>query len=300
MTKKMIIGIIAIILLLPPIGYFITKTGWYENFRQTRFLATVVANTQELETYQVNLKSNYDILGYQMELTSEGGVSQQNAMTTSHLNYLIKMNGYGVSPMTVELEQYAHWADDTKILYMNLNRGQWFKETNATIENYYQYFVDFNNLDYLDKIYKEAVKDETSNDFVILEDNEQQQVISVQVDFLESEKMIRILIGNLLKVSPNIDLTLIYQSAPKVNYTFTIDKVSKTILTYEIFYNEGIQEIVKQIQTQYPNSFATINDEKLSEMYLNLKVQISDMNQGDILEIPSQVVNQAVEISDLK
>lgn len=300
MNKKLIIGLIAIILLLTPVGYFITKTGWYENFRQARFLAAVVANTQELETYQVNLQSNYDILGYQMELTSEGGVSQQNSVTTSHLNYLIKMNGYGVSPMTVELEQYAHWTDETKTLYMNLNRGQWFKETNATMENYYQYFVDFNNLDYLNKIYKETVKNETSNDFVILEDNDQQQIISVQVDFLESEKMIQILIGNLLKVSPNIDMTSIYQSAPKVNYTFTIDKVSKTILTYEIFYNEGIQEIIKQIQTQYPTSFATINDEKLSEMYLNLKVQISDMNQGDILEIPSQVVNQAVEISDLK
>ena len=300
MNKKLIIRLIAIILLLTPVGYFITKTGWYENFRQARFLAAVVANTQELETYQVNLQSNYDILGYQMELTSEGGVSQQNSVTTSHLNYLIKMNGYGVSPMTVELEQYAHWTDETKTLYMNLNRGQWFKETNATMENYYQYFVDFNNLDYLNKIYKETVKNEISNDFVILEDNDQQQIISVQVDFLESEKMIQILIGNLLKVSPNIDMTSIYQSAPKVNYTFTIDKVSKTTLTYEIFYNEGIQEIIKQIQTQYSTSFATINDEKLSEMYLNLKVQISDMNQGDILEIPSQVVNQAVEISDLK
>ena len=300
MNKKLIIRLIAIILLLTPVGYFITKTGWYENFRQARFLAAVVANTQELETYQVNLQSNYDILGYQMELTSEGGVSQQNSVTTSHLNYLIKMNGYGVSPMTVELEQYAHWTDETKTLYMNLNRGQWFKETNATMENYYQYFVDFNNLDYLNKIYKETVKNEISNDFVILEDNDQQQIISVQVDFLESEKMIQILIGNLLKVSPNIDMTSIYQSAPKVNYTFTIDKVSKTTLTYEIFYNEGIQEIIKQIQTQYSTSFATINDEKLSEMFLNLKVQISDMNQGDILEIPSQVVNQAVEISDLK
>lgn len=300
MTKKMIIGIIAIILLLTPLGYFITKTGWYENFRQARFLAAVVANTQELETYQVNLQSNYDILGYQMELTSEGGVSQQNAITTSHLNYLIKMNGYGVSPMTVELEQYAHWADDTKTLYMNLNRGQWFKETNATIENYYQYFVDFNNLDYLNKIYKETVKDKTSDDFVILEDNDQQQIISVQVDFLQSEKMIQILIGNLLKVAPNIDLASIYQSAPKVNYTFTIDKVSKTILTYEIFYNEGIQEIVKQIQTQYPTSFAAIDDEKLSSMYLDLKVQLSDMNQGDVIDIPSNVMNQAVEISDLK
>lgn len=300
MTKKLIIGIIAIILLLTPIGYFITKTGWYENFRQARFLATVVANTQELENYQVNLQSNYDILGYQMELTSEGGVSQQNAITTSHLNYLIKMNGYGVSPMTVELEQYAHWAEDTKTLYMNLNRGQWFKETNATIENYYQYFVDFNNLDYLNKIYKETVKDETSDDFVILEDNDQQQIISVQVDFLQSEKMIQILIENLLKVSPNIDLTSIYQAAPKVNYIFTIDKASKSILTYEIFYNEGIQEIVKQIQIQYPTSFAEIDDEKLSAMYLDLKVQISDMNQGDVIEIPSKVMNQAVEISDLK
>lgn len=300
MNKKLIIRLIAIILLLTPVGYFITKTGWYENFRQARFLAAVVANTQELETYQVNLQSNYDILGYQMELTSEGGVSQQNSVTTSHLNYLIKMNGYGVSPMTVELEQYAHWTDDTKTLYMNLNRGQWFKETNATMENYYQYFVDFNNLDYLNKIYKETVKNEISNDFVILEDNDQQQIISVQVDFLESEKMIQILIENLLKVSPDIDLTSIYQSAPKVNYIFTIDKASKTILTYEIFYNEGIQEIVKQIQTQYPSSFATINDEKLNEMYLNLNVQISDMNQGDVIAIPSQVVKQAVEISDLK
>ncbi len=298
MRKKIIIGLIAVILLLTPVGYLITKTGWYQNFRQAQFLAAVVSNTQKLKSYQVNLESNYHILGYEMTLKSEGEVSQQDAIT-SHLSYLIKMNGYGVSPMTVELEQYADWNHDTKTLYMNLNRGQWFKETDAPVENYYQYFVDFNNLDYLNEIYKRSTKDETSTDFIILEDTEDKQVISVRVDFLESEKMIQILIGNLLKVDPSIDLVPIYQSAPQVEYTFTIDKPSKTILTYELVYDEGIKEIVKQIQTQYPASFATISEERLADTFLNLKVQISQINQLGVVEIPTEILNQAVEVNQL-
>ncbi|MTM25141.1 hypothetical protein GMA87_12540, partial [Turicibacter sanguinis] len=167
MNKKIIMGIIIFILLLTPVGYFITKTGWYENYRQAQFLAAVINNTKNLETYHVSLNVNYDILGYQMELSSEGDVSQSDS-TVSHLNYLIRMNGYGVSPMTVELEQYAQWSAQNKILYMNLNRGQWFKEIDPTSDKYYQYFVDFNNLDYLNQIYKETVKNENANDFVIL------------------------------------------------------------------------------------------------------------------------------------
>lgn len=298
MRKKIILGIIAFIFLLTPVGYLITKTGWYQNFRQAQFLAAVVSNTQKLDSYQVHLESNYSILGYQMELQSEGEVSQKNA-TTSHLNYLIKMNGYGVSPMTVELEQYANWDHDTKTLYMNLNRGQWFKETNAPIENYYQYFVDFNHLDYLNEIYKQSTKKEASNDFVILQDTEDQQVISVQLDFLQSEKMIQILIGNFLKISPSIDLTPIYQSAPKVEYTFTIDKLSEIVLTYEISYDEGIKAIIKQIKTQYPFSFAAISDEQLDEMFINLKVQINQINQVEVVEIPNEILNQAVEVNQL-
>ena len=52
MNKKIIMGIIIFILLLTPVGYFITKTGWYENYRQAQFLAAVINNTKNLETYQ--------------------------------------------------------------------------------------------------------------------------------------------------------------------------------------------------------------------------------------------------------
>lgn len=299
MKKKIIISVIVFILLLTPIGYFITKTGWYENYRQAQFLAAVVNNTKDLENYHVNLIVNYDILGYQMDLSSEGDVSQRSS-TISHLDYLIKMNGYGVSPMTVQLEQYAQWAEDNKVLYMNLNRGQWFKEVNPSMDKYYQYFVDFNNLDYLNQIYKQTVKDETLNDFVILDDNDQQQVVSVQVEFLQADKMIQILIGELLNVSPDIDITAIYQLAPKVNYVFTIDKETQVVLEYQLSYKDGIQEIIKQLQSVYPSSFATISEDKLSSMYFNLKVKISEGTLKDEIEIPRDIVNSAVSVSDIK
>lgn len=299
MNKKIIMGIIIFILLLTPVGYFMTKTGWYENYRQSKFLAAVINNTKNLETYHVNLDVNYDILGYQMELNSEGDVSQSDS-TVSHLNYLIKMNGYGVSPMTVELEQYAQWSDQDKILYMNLNRGQWFKEVDPTSDKYYQYFVDFNNLDYLNQIYNETVKNEDVNDFVILEDDNQQQVISVYVDFLKADQMIQILVGELLNVSPDIDINAIYQSAPKVNYIFTIDKETETVLAYELSYKDGIQEIIKQLQSTYPSSFATISEDRLATMYFDLKVKISGENAGISIEIPSDVINSAVSVSDIK
>ena len=299
MNKKIIMGIIIFILLLTPVGYFITKTGWYENYRQAQFLAAVINNTKNLETYHVSLNVNYDILGYQMELSSEGDVSQSDS-TVSHLNYLIRMNGYGVSPMTVELEQYAQWSAQNKILYMNLNRGQWFKEIDPTSDKYYQYFVDFNNLDYLNQIYKETVKNENANDFVILEDNNEQQVISVYVDFLKADQMIQILIGELLNVSPDIDINAIYQLAPKVNYIFTIDKETERVLEYELSYKDGMQEIIKQLQTAYSSFFATISEDRLATMYFDLKVKISDGNKGNKIEIPSNVVNSAISVSDIR
>ena len=208
------------------------------------------------------------------------------------------MNGYGVSPMTVELEQYAQWSAQNKILYMNLNRGQWFKEIDPTSDKYYQYFVDFNNLDYLNQIYKETVKNENANDFVILEDNNEQQVISVYVDFLKADQMIQILIGELLNVSPDIDINAIYQLAPKVNYIFTIDKETERVLEYELSYKDGIQEIIKQLQTAYSSFFATISEDRLATMYFDLKVKISDGNKGN--EIPSNVVNSAISVSDIR
>lgn len=297
--RKIIITLMVLILLLTPVGYFMTKTNWYENYRQAQFLAAVINNTKDLKKYHVNLDVNYDILGYQMELTSEGEVAQGDS-TLSHLNYLIKMNGTGVSPMTVELEQYAQWSDEDKILYMNLNRGQWFKEVNPTSHNYYQYFVDFNNLDYLNKIYKKSVKDELSNDFTILEDSNNQQIISVYVDFLQADDMIQILLTDLLKISPDIDIDAIYQLAPKVNYIFTIDKTTEMILEYELSYHEGIQEIIKQLQTTYPNLFASISEDKLSNMYFDLKVNINGDNLSSGVEIPSDVINSAVSVSSIK
>lgn len=297
--KKIIVSLIVLVLLLTPVGYFISKTGWYENYRQAQFLAAVVNNTKDLKSYKVNLDVSYDILGYQMELTSEGEVSQGNS-TLSHLNYLIKMNGTGVSPMTVELEQYAQWSDEDKILYMNLNRGQWFKEVNPTSDNYYQYFVDFNNLDYLNEIYKETIKDKSLNDFMILEDNNEQQVISVYVDFLQADEMIQILLKDLLKISPDIDIDAIYQLAPKVNYIFTIDKTSETVLEYELSYDEGVQEIIKQLHSTYPTIFASINEDKLLKMYFDLKVKIDDDNLGSSIEIPSDIINSAVSVSSIK
>ena len=42
------------------------------------------------------------------------------------MNYLMKLNGKGVSPMTVELNQYIDSVEQMK--YMNMNDGQWFKE----------------------------------------------------------------------------------------------------------------------------------------------------------------------------
>lgn len=63
--------------------------------------------------------------------------------------------------------------------------------------------------------------------------------------------MIQILIGELLNVSPDIDINAIYQLAPKVNYIFTIDKETERVLEYELSYKDGIQEIIKQLQTAY-------------------------------------------------
>ncbi|MTM27930.1 hypothetical protein GMA73_13185, partial [Turicibacter sanguinis] len=147
---------------------------------------------------------------------------------------------------------------------------------------------------------KETVKNENANDFVILEDNNEQQVISVYVDFLKADQMIQILIGELLNVSPDIDINAIYQLAPKVNYIFTIDKETERVLEYELSYKDGIQEIIKQLQTAYSSFFATISEDRLATMYFDLKVKISDGNKGNKIEIPSNVVNSAISVSDIR
>ncbi|MBQ1786630.1 MAG: hypothetical protein II005_07900 [Turicibacter sp.] len=114
-----IILIISIIL-----GYWITNTERYKHYRQLQYLESVVNTTINEAGYDINLESNYQILGYMMDIEGKGSYSKDNNIL--YMNYLTKLNGSGVSPLTVELNQYIDNQDN--IQYMNLNRGQWFQE----------------------------------------------------------------------------------------------------------------------------------------------------------------------------
>ncbi|MGL4338545.1 MAG: hypothetical protein ACRCST_16790 [Turicibacter sp.] len=292
-TMGIIIGIILI-------GTFIIpNTNLYKEYRQSQFLMSVVEKTQKVMGYQVELNVDYNILGYQMALHSEGDVTLDEKQL-SHLSYLVKMNGMGVSPMTVDLEQYATTEEEGTTLYMSLNGGQWFKEAKAKPSNYFDYFVDFNNINYLNEIYQTTRENEESSDFEILEDDESKQVISVKVDFMKSEKILQILITNLLNFSPTMNLKPVFKSAPKVEYIFTIDKTNHMITNYELNYEDGIQYIINSIKERYPSKFQSVTPEKLAKMSFKMDVSLSNMNEVESFDIPSNVLNQAVEVGKIK
>ena len=124
MKRNYFIVLFIILIISIILGYWITNTERYKHYRQLQYLESVVNTTINEAGYDINLESNYQILGYMMDIEGKGSYSKDNNIL--YMNYLTKLNGSGVSPLTVELNQYIDNQDN--IQYMNLNRGQWFQE----------------------------------------------------------------------------------------------------------------------------------------------------------------------------
>ena len=265
MKRSHLIVIIVVLIISVASGYWITQTERYKNYRQMQLLDTVVYNTLHPNGYTIKLTSNYDILGYQMNLEGEGIYS-----TTLYMNYLMKLNGTGVSPMTVELNQYI----DNNIQYMNINQGQWFKEP----------FQDqLTILDQLSKKFKQS-KFHASGDYVeIIDDNERIQKITFTLPFLESDYLTQQLIKNITNISNEIN----FEKIEPVTYTVTINKQEKQIITIEIDYTTGIQQL---INVYFPTA--------ATNLHFNTTIELINIDQH--LELPEEVKTKAVNISDLK
>lgn len=264
MKRNHLITTIVVLIIFVASGYWITQTERYKNYRQMQFLDTVVYNTLHPNAYTIKLTSNYDILGYQMNLEGEGTYS-----TTLYMNYLMKLSGTGVSPMTVELNQYI----DNNTQYMNLNRGQWFKEP----------FVDqLTILDQLPKKFEQS-KFHASDDYIeIIDDNEQTQKITFTLPFLESDYLTQQLIKNITNISNEIN----FEKIEPVTYTVTINKKEKQITTIEIDYTTGIQQLINLYFPTTTNS------------HFNTTIHLHNSDQH--LELPEEVKTKSVNISDLK
>ncbi|HAX73938.1 MAG TPA: hypothetical protein DCY20_10485, partial [Firmicutes bacterium] len=138
--KYILISVIALFILG---GIFLLpNTAWFQNIKQLIFINQVVKQTAEQDAFEIELHVQYDLLGYEMQLQGNGRV-QSN---TAHFNHIVALNGKGVSPMTLDLEQYIVKNDDTSIMYMSLNEGQWFKETAQPSSTMHNQFLHFNDL----------------------------------------------------------------------------------------------------------------------------------------------------------
>ena len=287
MKRNHLIGLSLILIISVGCGYWITKTERYKNYRQLQFLETVVDHTLDVSSYNIQLQSYYNLLGYEMNLEGNGTFSQHEEEAVLSLNYLMKLNGKGVSPMTVELNQYVDLAEHMK--YMNLNHGQWFKESSD---------VSLTVFNQIPKQYRQS-KLQMSDDYIeVIEDNEQLQVIAFQLPFHEADFLSKELISNILSVSDSIQFESLLQNAENLNYKVTINKKEKQILKDEVDNIEGCQKLIQKIMDSYSNLASQISQEEIQSMTFRLSADLT--KSTDNVSIPSEVRNQAIHISDLK
>lgn len=267
------------------LGYFITHTERYKHYRQLQYLESVVNTTINEAGYTIDLESNYQILGYRMDIEGKGSYSKDN--NTLYMNYLTKFNGKGVSPLTVELNQYIDHKDN--IQYMNLNRGQWFQEpfnSSLTI------------LDQIPEIFKNSRFKKSTQRIETLEDSENIQILIFELPLNQADFLVQQLIQNILNIADAINYDELMQEAPNVIYTVTLNKQLNQVTSIKADYTSGIQELLVKLMNHYPELFSLISKEEVKEMFFSTSIDISSSTSEVIL--PSDVKLNAVQISDLK
>ncbi len=267
------------------LGYFITHTERYKHYRQLQYLESVVNTTLNEAGYTIDLESNYQILGYRMDIEAKGSYSKDN--NTLYMNYLTKFNGKGVSPLTVELNQYIDNHDN--IQYMNLNRGQWFQEP---------FNCSLTILNQIPEIFKNSKFKKSTQKIEILEDSENIQILIFELPLNQADFLTQQLIQNILNTSDSINYDELMQEAPNVIYTVTLNKQLNQVTSIKADYTSGIQELLVKLMNHYPELFSLISKEEVKEMFFSTSIDISSSTSEVIL--PSDVKLNAVQISDLK
>ena len=287
MKRNHLIVFITVLIISIACGHWITKTDRYNNYRELQFLESVVKNTLHQNGYAVELNSEYNILGYEMSVVGDGGFSQKSDDSVLYMTYLMKLNGKGVSPMTAELTQYIDL--NSKINYMNINHGQWFKEiSNGSLTIFQK----------IPKLFKKS-KFQNSDDWIeIIDDREQNQIVELRLPLSRADFLTKQLISNVLNISNDINLDQLIQKAKSVNYRITINKQEQQITQMDVSYSNGIQELIRNLARDYPNLFLQLPSEEVEAMYFNLSVNL--LNSNEIIQIPTEVKNKAISISDLK
>lgn len=267
------------------LGYWITHTERYKHYRQLQYLESVVNNTLNEAGYDISLETNYQILGYTMDIEGQGNYSKEN--NTVYMNYLTKLNGKGVSPLTVELNQYIDHKNN--IQYMNLNRGQWFQEPfNASLTIINQ----------IPEIFKYARFKKSTQKIEISDESEQIQTVIFELPLSQSDFLTQQLIKNILNISESINYDELVQEAPTVNYIVMLDKTLNQITSIKIDYTSGIQNLLVRLMNQYPTLFSNLTEDEIREMFFNTSIDISPSTNEIIL--PTDVKANAVDISELK
>lgn len=267
------------------LGYWITHTERYKHYRQLQYLESVVNNTLNEAGYDISLETNYQILGYTMDIEGKGNYSKEN--NTVYMNYLTKLNGKGVSPLTVELNQYIDHKNN--IQYMNLNRGQWFQEPfNASLTVINQ----------IPEIFKYAKFKKSTQKIEISDENEKIQTVIFELPLSQSDFLTQQLIKNILNISESINYDELVQEVPNVNYAVMLDKTIHQITSVQIDYTSGIQNLLVKLMNHYPTLFANLTEDEIREMFFNTSIDILPSTNEVIL--PTDIKVNAVDISELK
>ena len=285
MKRNYFIVLFIILITSISLGYWITRTERYKNYRQLQYLESVVDTTLNEAGYEIDLESNYQILGYGMDIEGKGSYLKDN--NTLYMNYLTKLNGKGVSPLTVELNQYID--NQNNIQYMNLNRGQWFKEpfnSSLTI------------LNQIPAIFKNSKLKKSTQKIEIVEGSENTQILIFELPLNQSDFLTQQLIQNILNISDSINYDELIEESPNVSYTVTLNKQINQITSIKIDYTSGIQELLVTLMNRYPELFSLISLEEVKEMFFSTSIDISSSTSEVIL--PSDVKLNAVQISNLK
>ena len=285
MKRNYFIVLFIILITSISLGYWITRTERYKNYRQLQYLESVVDTTLNEAGYEIDLESNYQILGYEMDIEGKGSYLKDN--NTLYMNYLTKLNGKGASPLTVELNQYID--NQNNIQYMNLNRGQWFKEpfnSSLTI------------LNQIPDIFKISKLKKSTQKIEILEDSESIQTLIFELPLNQSDFLTQQLIQNILNISDSINYDELMKDAPNVSYTVTLNKQINQMTSIKIDYTSGIQELLAKLMNDYHELFSLVSPEEVNEMFFSTSIEISSSTKEVML--PSDIKLNAVQISDLK
>ena len=90
MKRNHLIVFITVLIISIACGYWITKTDRYNNYRELQFLESVVKNTLHQNGYAVELNSEYNILGYEIDEEAALEIGSRSRGTPRIANRLLK------------------------------------------------------------------------------------------------------------------------------------------------------------------------------------------------------------------